>query len=102
MDKGILKIPIKIEVAFIDERMRKSHLKSFGHVQRRAISAPKKKEFIQVERTKKDRRIPKITKNIYDSKYNRLDTKNPFDGFGNLYIYIYIYIFFEILHGIKE
>ena len=77
--------------------MRKSHLKSFGHVQRRAISAPKKKEFIQVEGTEKDRRIPKITENIYDSKYNRLDTKNPFDGFWK-----FIYIFFEILHGIKE
>jgi hypothetical protein len=42
--------------------MRESHLRWFGHVQRRAINAPvRKSELIQVEGTKKGRGRPKIT-----------------------------------------
>ena len=55
-------ICLKIGVAPIDEKIRKSYLKWFGYVQRRATYAPiKKNEFIQVEEMKKDRRRQKIT-----------------------------------------
>lgn len=43
-------ICLKIAMTLINEKMRKSHLRWFGHVQRRAIHASKKKsELIQVE-----------------------------------------------------
>jgi hypothetical protein len=48
-------------VAHIDEKMRESRLRWFGHVQRREIIAlVRKSELIQVEGTKKDRGRPKI------------------------------------------
>ena len=45
-------IHLKIQVTFIGEKMRESHLRWFGHVQ--AINAlMRKSELIQVEGTKK-------------------------------------------------
>jgi hypothetical protein len=56
------KILLKIGVTPIDEKMRESCLRWFGHVQRREINAPvRKSELIQVEGTKKCKGIPKIT-----------------------------------------
>ena len=44
------KIHQKIGVAPIDENMGESHLREFGHVQKRAINTPvRKSELIQVE-----------------------------------------------------
>ena len=43
-------IHLKIGVVPTDEKMRESHLRWFGHVQRRAINAPvRKSELIQIE-----------------------------------------------------
>ena len=43
-------IYLKIAMTLINEKMRKSHLRWFGHVQRRAkYSSKKKSELIQVE-----------------------------------------------------
>ena len=54
-------IHLKIRVTPIDEKMRESHLRWFGHVQRRAINAPiRKSELIPVEGTKRGRGRPKI------------------------------------------
>ena len=48
------KTSFKIAVTLIDEKMKESHLRWFGHVQRRAINAlVRKSELIQVEGTKK-------------------------------------------------
>ena len=55
-------IHLKLGVAPINEKMRESRLRWFGHVQRRVINAlAKKKELVQNERTKKGRGRPKIT-----------------------------------------
>ncbi len=49
-------------MAQIDEKMRESYLRWFGHVQRRKINAlVRKSELIQVKRTKKGEGRPKIT-----------------------------------------
>ena len=46
----------------IDEKMRKSRLRWFGHVQRKAINAPtRKSKLIQVKEMKKGKGKPKIT-----------------------------------------
>jgi hypothetical protein len=56
------KIRLKIEVTPIDEQIRKSRLRWFGHVQRKEINVPVGNcELIQVEGTKKDGGRPKIT-----------------------------------------
>ena len=55
-------IRLKIGVAPINEKMRESHLRWFGYMQRRVTNAPiRTSEFIQVEETKKGRGRPKIT-----------------------------------------
>ena len=49
-------------MAHIDEKMRESRLRRFGHIQKREIIAlVRKSELIQVVGTKKDRGRPKIT-----------------------------------------
>ena len=54
-------IHLKIRVTPIDEKMRESHLRWFGHVQRSAINAPiRKSELILVEGTKRGKGRPKI------------------------------------------
>ena len=46
----------------INEKIRESHLRWFGHVQRKSINVPvRKSELIQVEVTKKGRGRPKMT-----------------------------------------
>ena len=54
-------IHLKIRVTPIDEKMRESHLRWFGHVQRSAINAPiRKSELILVKGTKRGKGRPKI------------------------------------------
>ena len=56
------KILLKIRVTPIDEKMRESCLRWFGHIQRREINAPvRKSELIQVEGMKKCKGIPNLT-----------------------------------------
>jgi hypothetical protein len=44
-------------VATIDEKMKKSHLRWFGHVQRKIINTPvKKSELIQVGETERKKK----------------------------------------------
>ena len=58
----IEEIHLKIGVALSDEKMRKSHLRWFGHVQRRGSNAlARKSKFIQVEEMKNSRGTLKIT-----------------------------------------
>ena len=55
-------IRLKLGVAPINEKMRQSRLRWFGHVQRIVINAlEKKSELVQNERTKRGRGRPKMT-----------------------------------------
>ena len=55
-------IHLKLGVAPINEKMRQSRLRWFGHVQRIVINAlEKKSELVQNERTKRGRGRPKMT-----------------------------------------
>ena len=57
-----MKIRLRIGVVPINEKIRESPLRWFGHVQRKSINVPvRKSELIQVEVTKKGRGRPKMT-----------------------------------------
>lgn len=61
---------LKMGVSSIDEKMKESHLRWFGHVQRKTIDGlVRKSELIQVEGMRKGRVWPKTTLVIAVIKY---------------------------------
>lgn len=61
---------LKIGVSPIDDKMKESHLRWFGHVQRKTIEGlVRKSELIQVERMRKGRVWPTTTLVIAIIKY---------------------------------